>query len=184
MRGCAPAGTHVRQLEQRGQRGLALLSAANRALFDPGAAAGGCAWRGVCCAFSAFQLCQAWWQETEPRDVARSSPRPQGRDGQPLGSVSTPCAGCPQAGMGAWLLGDGGRAPRPVLFDAFPPHTCWRCSKRLLRDVPDLHPLQRHPRRERGPGGDGGKQQESARAHKAQLLWCLVMLQAGLTTHR
>lgn len=118
-----PRGRTCGSWSSAGSRGLALLSAANRALFDPGAAAGGCAWRGVCCAFSAFQLCQAWWQETEPRDVARSSPRPQGRDGQPLGSVSTPCAGCPQAGKGVWILGDGGGAPRPVLFDAFPPHT-------------------------------------------------------------
>lgn len=46
-----------------GQQGLALLRVINRVLFDPSlsrAAAEGCAYRGLCCAFSAFQLCQGW----------------------------------------------------------------------------------------------------------------------------
>lgn len=46
-----------------GQQGLALLRVINHVLFDPNlsrAAAEGCAYQGMCCAFSAFQLCQDW----------------------------------------------------------------------------------------------------------------------------
>lgn len=41
-----------------------------------------------------------------------------------------------------------GKGLLALCFLMLSPTTCWRCSKRLLRDVPDLHPL--HPRMERG----------------------------------
>lgn len=155
--GSAPAGTHVRRLEQHGQQGLALLSVINRALFDPslsGAAAGCYAYQGMCCAFSGFQLCQAWWQETEPRDMVQRCLWP------PWLPVTTPCGGCSRARMGTWLWRDvGSSAPLEMLFDfaAFL-HHLFKLSEPLPRqgaqEVPYL-PCKGPPGREQGSPAPG-----------------------------
>lgn len=112
-----------------GQQSLALLRIINHVLFDPSlsrAAAEGCAYRGMCCAFSAFQLCQDWWQETQSLET-----QPQGAHGhndgqspQRLGAV--PRLGCTLSSGGM----QGARQPwRCSLILAPTYNTCWKLPK-------------------------------------------------------